>query len=463
MPYVRTRGNQIAIVHGARHPETRQVEQQVLFVLYSQDEAREAISDLGESGRQELRYRLQYTHPNLRFDWPHLRREIEARLDDLPATASSTQERAGTALQEDMLRFAKRLALTQPLESGAATQVLAERREALEVLNDWITLRLEALDDLAVDPEGPPRFRWETGLREGEVPLDLEELAQEAYNEGDDGQARSRFDFLVQVFPGYAEGWNYLGLIALRARRYGEAIAHFEKTVEVGRRALPKRVARRDWWSRHETRPYMRGLRNLAHALQLAGRYDEAIALATHLQTECDDDIEAAAYLACAYLCRGEWAAARKAALDIRLLFPLESVIAAFAALEQGLRQDAATDFMHAMINSPCGVAVLLGVKAMRPEGYLEIEAHNAGVTMLQTLRGYLAAWRPADRRFALRLWEATAEARAELAALAAAPRAEGEQERRAAYDREKALRSVGFARRLARQVLAAEGSGGGV
>lgn len=302
MPYVRTRGNQVAIVHGARHPDTRQVEQQILFVLYSQEEARDALCDLEEGGSQALRHALEHAHPHLRFDWPRLRREIAARLEGLPATAEPTHARMAGALHEDLVRFGRRLALTTPLDSRAAALAIEAERSALEVLATWIARRLDDLRDIPETPGWPPPFRWPLGPREHRVPDDLEELGQAAYEGGDDEQATATFRLLVEAFPGYADGWSFLGLIALRAGRYDEAIAHFERTVEVGRRSLPRRVARRDWWSRLETRPYMRGLRNLALTLQRAGRHADAIAVATRLHKECDDDLSAAAFQASAYL-----------------------------------------------------------------------------------------------------------------------------------------------------------------
>ena len=51
MPYVRVRDRQVAIVHGVRDSETRKVEQQILFVLYSRAEAREA---LGRGGHVDI-------------------------------------------------------------------------------------------------------------------------------------------------------------------------------------------------------------------------------------------------------------------------------------------------------------------------------------------------------------------------------------------------------------------------
>ena len=43
MAYVRRRGNQVAVVHGEREPNTRAVQQQILFTLYSRPEALEAL------------------------------------------------------------------------------------------------------------------------------------------------------------------------------------------------------------------------------------------------------------------------------------------------------------------------------------------------------------------------------------------------------------------------------------
>ena len=48
MAYVRRRGNQLAIVQGERDPQTRKVQQRILFTLYSKPEALEALGKRGD-------------------------------------------------------------------------------------------------------------------------------------------------------------------------------------------------------------------------------------------------------------------------------------------------------------------------------------------------------------------------------------------------------------------------------
>ena len=47
---------------------------------------------------------------------------------------------------------------------------------------------------------------------------------------------------------------------------------------------FPKRIARESWWSDLRTRPYMRGLRNLALTLVQAKRYEEELAQVVGLE-----------------------------------------------------------------------------------------------------------------------------------------------------------------------------------
>ena len=99
---------------------------------------------------------------------------------------------------------------------------------------------------------------------------------------------------VVDAYPSYAEGWNYLGLIALRRGELKEALAHFEMTDKVGRTLFPERIAKKDYWGRHGTRPYMRGVRNQWSALNRLGRDAKALKIAERLDRECGDDLSAA-------------------------------------------------------------------------------------------------------------------------------------------------------------------------
>lgn len=455
MPYVRTRGNQVAIVHGTRNPETRQVEQQELYVFYSRQEARAVFGAAGGPPDREFKRCLEQRFPALRFDWAQLRAGVEARIDDLPDVALAEHERLGAALQGALVEFARRLAPLDPQETADAARALAAQRARLEVLQAWITWRLEVLDRGAEGADFPVNFRWELTQRAHRVPDDLEELARERYEAQADDEAEAMFRFLAEVFPGYAEAWNYLGLIALRARRLDDAIAYFERTGELGRAALPKRVAKASWWSDLDTRPYMRGRRNLAVALQRAGRHRDAIAVATQLARECGDDLDADAHLAAAHLCLREWEEARQAALRLRELFPGESLVAAFAAYELGMERHAAADFLHAALNRPRTAGAAVGARFPRPQSYQEVEDHNDGVEMQASLSTYLSKRPGPARAFFADLWEASLAERLEVEAVH--EQLEGAQdveERRELGRHLDSLRSLEHARDLARDLV---------
>lgn len=99
--------------------------------------------------------------------------------------------------------------------------------------------------------------------------------------------------------------------------------------MELGRRLFPKKIAKNRWWSDHATRPYMRGLRNLALTLNEAKRYDESLAACERLHHECQDDITAAAHRASVYLNTARWQQALDSARFIHQISPGESLVAA--------------------------------------------------------------------------------------------------------------------------------------
>lgn len=264
------------------------------------------------------------------------------------------------------------------------------------------------------------------------------------------GRSAAAFRVLTEAFPDYAEGHNYLGLIALDQRRIEEAIEHFERTIEVGRRLLPPRVPRSGWWSDHRTRPYMRGLRNLALALVEAKRYDEALATCDRLATECDDAITAAAHRASAYLGTRRWREALDAARYIHQISPGESILAAFAAFELGHEAEARALFLHAVLNKPRTVGRLLGVRFVRPRDREETEDHNDGVGLARALDDFLRQRRLASRRFFTGLWEhpMVKDLREEATIVTARWQAERQGRDRTAFDRMQELRSWEFAYR---------------
>ena len=455
MAYVRQRGNQLAIVHGVRDPESKKVEQRILFTLYSKAEALAALGKGEKDGAFRFRSLLERSHPTIRFEWEDIFKGIAANLEVLPETYDSRDTRLRREFRDHLLSFARQLVLADPQTLAASSQLLSEHRKELEYVGHLIDSRLEALDgpEEAEAPEDEGRadhaFSWCFATRDMDVPPDVEEDAAELYEQHEYERANVAFKLLTDAFEDYAEGHNYLGLIALEQGRLEEAIACFRKTMEVGRRALPKRVAKGMWWSDLKTRPYMRGLRNLALALNQAKRYDEALDACEQLVEECHDHVTAAAHRAAVSLNTGHWKEALRAAQYIHLSSPSESVVAAFAAFELARLDEARALFLHAMLNAPRAVGMLMGMNPGRPKSAEEIDAHNTGVSLLLALADYLQKRRPAARRFFSDLWqdERMTKYRKELEDVTRRWRGDREGKDRGAFERMSTLRSWEFAK----------------
>jgi tetratricopeptide (TPR) repeat protein len=139
-------------------------------------------------------------------------------------------------------------------------------------------------------------------LQGNKVPSEAEQQAAEHYNRGEYDRAEAVFKLLIECFKDYAEGYNYLGLIALAKENLQEAISNFGRTMKMGRKLFPPNLARRHYWSDLSTRPYMRGMKNMILALIRAGHYDNALSYCDRLEKECGDEITANSYRADIYL-----------------------------------------------------------------------------------------------------------------------------------------------------------------
>ena len=460
MAYVRQRGNQIAIVHGARNAESKKVEQQILFTLYSKAEALEALGKSDPTTAERFRSLLEQSHPAIRFDWKEIRQGIEATLETLPETYDYRSTRLRGHFREDLLRFAKQLILADPETLASSSQLLSEHRSELEYLRSLIDSRLERPTEKVTEWNRDNEFFWRFATRDTQVPPDIEEQAVTYYERREFDRAIVAFKLLTDAFEDYAEGHNYLGLIALDQERLDEAIACFEKTMELGRRLFPKRISKDRWWSDHATRPYMRGLQNLALTLIQAKRYKEALAACDRLEDECQDDVTAAAHRASAFLNLGQFRSALDAALHIIEISPSESSVAAFASFELGLHDDARVWFLHAALNAPRTVAMVIGARLPRLTDHDDAEDHNGGVTLLRALSGYLEKRSPASRRFFAELWKSdqVTTCRKELEEVTRRWRADRSNKDRPAFDRMTRMRSIAFARETAAPMLHVEG-----
>ena len=466
MAYVRERGNQLAIVHGERDPKTKKVRQRVLFTIYSLPEARELLGE-GEGdagGRRRFESLLEGQYPELRFDWEKIHQAVREKLGVLPDSYEYQAERLNGHFRDDLCKFTRQLVLADPQWLFSSAQLVRSQRYELAFLRDLIDWRLQTCEQKETDWNRDDPFHWRFALTRREVPGEVEEMAVRHYEERRLEEARALFRLLIECFDGYAEGYNYLGLIALDCEELEEATAHFERTVELGQRKFSRRIAREDYWNLLETRPYVRGLRNLALCLNRAGRYDEALTICDRLERECADDITANARRASVYLNTGRWEEAAGTAGGLSHLYPTESLVAGLAAFEVGQRDEAAWRCLHATMNTPRAVRMFFGLQVAKLDpsartGPAEIDDHNAGVHLRRDLHGFLAEQSPKSKRFFRKVLRDPA-----VAALLAekqqaterwvGPRDSG-GEWRAAFDRLQLMKSPEFAREQAESLFA--------
>jgi hypothetical protein len=214
MPYVRQRGNHLAIVHGARHPTTKKVEQQVLFTIHSKAEALAAIGKSpNDQGSRGLFGLLRYRYPGIRFDWEEICRSLEEMKVCLPDNVPPRESHVFRDFRENLLSFARQLAFADPQSLTSARDMLVAQRVELNWVAELLRWRLDILDQCRDNEFTRDPFGWALALHRQDVPPEMEEMAAESWEKGDLERAEKIFELLVDAFPSYAEGWNYLGLI----------------------------------------------------------------------------------------------------------------------------------------------------------------------------------------------------------------------------------------------------------
>jgi tetratricopeptide (TPR) repeat protein len=415
MAYVRRRGNQLAIVHGERDPRTGKVQQRILFTLYSKAEALEVLGRRKKSPIDWFCHLLERQYSDIKFDWKEIRRAIEQNLDALPDLYEYRSERLRSRFRNDLCAFTRALILADPQDLISAAHLIREHRYELEYLADLITWRLKLCDQKESQWNADNPFYWRLSLRGGEVPSDTEEHAAGFYERGEYEKAEAIFRLLVDCFDRYAEGYNYLGLIALQRWNLDEAIRHFKKTVELGRRLFPARITKKRYWSDLSTRPFMRGLRNLAMALNIAGNFEDALATCDRLADECADEWTATRYRADVYLNTLRWEEAADASQKLLagesaagfFKEPHAGFTAAFALFELGQNEDALRSFLYAALNFPRTARMLVGngnARGLPPKFADEVEDHNAGVFLMRGLHAYLKDQARSSRDFFQRI-----------------------------------------------------------
>jgi tetratricopeptide (TPR) repeat protein len=177
---------------------------------------------------------------------------------------------------------------------------------------------------------------WRILLQGNKVPPEAEEHAAEYYLRGEYDRAQAVFKLLIECFKDYAEGYNYLGLIA---------------------------------WEQ--------------------GKLDEALSLCDRLEKECRDDISAIWYRADIYMNTAFWQSAADAAIFVHKLYPSASLIAAFAFFELGRYEDALPHFIYGTLNYPRASRMLNGQRTLATKTSQESRDHNEGVALCRALHNF--------------------------------------------------------------------------
>lgn len=402
MAYVRIHGNQVAIVHGERDPKTKKVAQRVLFRFYSREEAEEALRHGGGSEGHHFQGLLAHRYPKVSLDWRKIEKGIKQNLGALPETHRDRKEELREEFRRDLRAFARRVMLTDPQLLSSAADLIRGHRHELEYLDELIRWRLKTCPKTTKENvwNKDNRFFWRFELQGGDVPPGEHEFALGFYHRGQLDRAKAGFRLLTECFEDYADGHNHLGDIALEKGDVNSALAHFRRAVEIGRGLFPKRMAKGRYWNDYATRPYMRGLINLAAALNQAERYSEALEVCDRLEKECGDRVSSSIERGAIYLNTGRWREAAMAALHVNTLFPAEGFVAAFALHEEGKDAEAVTWFLHGALNFPRAARILLGFREDKVESADEARDHNTGVELAQRLKAYMGNRFPRSRRF---------------------------------------------------------------
>jgi tetratricopeptide (TPR) repeat protein len=391
----------------------------------------------------------QYDNPEEFFDQIPRERiytSISDNLQILPDLYEYKTTLLRSQFRKDLLSFARQLMLADPQDFLAAANLISEHKVELEYLAELIQWRMKLRKQKTSQSNVDNPFYWRFTLQGAGVPPFVEEDVVGYHDRGEYDRSKVLFRLLTECFDGYAEGYNYLGLIALHEDELEEARGYFQTTVELGRKAFPKRIPRSRYWQDLSTRPYMRGLMNLALTLNRAGRYEEALEICDRLETECGD--RPAAYRAAIYLNTGRWQEAADTARTLRRMSPSEEFVAAFALLELGRKEQALASFLYGTLQFPWAAHVLAGLRIKSPGNHGEAEDLSTGIEIRKDLAVYLGGAGRRSRRFFRRVIEEP-EVRALLGEMEAVKERQYEQRsstQREAYDRMRFMQSPEFA-----------------
>lgn len=403
--FVRKHGNQLALVHGERDAKAGLVRQRILFSFYSKDEAKSAIGQGDERDRNYFQNMLRDNYPRIKFNWEAINKEIKANLEHLPELYPRGAERLSGPFEESLNSFARVLIPAEGFMNPRAVELLDKYKDDLIALREILDYRLSRMEfyksnEKDLEDLDRDRFSWYYLRKQSQVPNDIEEWAEKFYHRQEYQKAERIFKLLVRCFDNYADGYNYLGLIAYETFQLREAVTYFEKTIEVGRTLFGKRIAKKDYWYVLETRPYVRGLRNLTLTLTRLAENERALEICDTLDRTCGDKANADSFRASIYLNQGKWQKSLDCCCDLEY-DDADAFIAAFASFELGELKKACEHFLYAAFNNTFAARNMLDVSYKKPKTNEDVSDHNDGVYSSMLIARYLASAKSARKYFA--------------------------------------------------------------
>lgn len=455
MAYIRTKGNQVLLVHGARHPDTGTVEQQTLFTFYTRAEVQAA---LGEHQRlfQDL---VALEHPSLRLDWTAIDAGLREHLSHLPDSAPEIENTAAVEFRNALVEFTRVSWELDPYELRSAARLVQENRQELTLLVDHLRRLLAARADDETQFSRDSPSLWRQAAKSRSLPLGGWEQLEDLWDHGKYAEAEALARLLAQAFPLFADGHTYQGLAAMERNDPVAALAHFVQAESVGRKAFPRRIAKSRYWDDHHTRPFLRAVMHQVAAHNRMDAHANALAVCDRLQQDFGQDITADELRVPVLLNAQNWKEAARIAHSLVGLYPENHFAVALATWELRETARANEHFVLAALRLPGAAALLVGGRL--PKG-MDVAArdHNTGVGLLRDIEAYRRSHRKTLQHFKQLLAQPVVQA-----AVLEADRAR--QQWRAdrtgdptAYERLQRLETLDHARELVAQIVGGAGQG---
>ncbi len=389
MPFVRIKGNQVLLVHGARNPDTGAVEQETLFTFYTKAEIEAATGE----HRQLFQGLLKQNHPAQHFDWGAVDAALRAHIDHVPDAAPSQQNTAALELRRALVDIVRVTWELDPTDLFSAHELVAAQKQEIGLIVEQLQWLLRAPPPADSEFNRDTPSLWRQAAKARAVPLSGWEQLDDLWDHCKYDEVQALAGLLAEAFPMFADAHNYLGLVAMEQGNLAGALQHFLDAEAVGRKQFPRRIAKSRYWSDHSTRPFLRALMHQVAAHNRLGAYANALEVCDRLERDYGQAITAETLRVPVLLNDGQWQQAAHFAQTVVGIYPENHFLIALAMLELRQLSRAHEHFVCGALQLPATAALLLGVRL--PKTVVEEPRdHNHGVALLRQLRPYLGSHR---------------------------------------------------------------------